>query len=59
DYYDITLAAASESDDSDNNRFVYGVWTDRRDEPTIFDFDDDVWGARLPPGSRGNWDNGH
>lgn len=49
--------AASGDDDNGGNPFVYGVWTDRRDEPTEFDFDDDVWGARIPPGSGGGGDD--
>lgn len=49
DYYDITLVA-DDDDDHGHGPFVYGVWTDRRDEPSIFDFDDDIWGARIPPG---------
>ena len=39
--------------------FVYGVWTDRRDEPTKFDYDDDVWGARLSPAATHDDDDGH
>ena len=42
DYFGITIAGGG-----DNPSFVYGVWTDRRDEPTQFDLDDDVWGARV------------
>jgi hypothetical protein len=41
DYFDITVAGRHD------DNFVYGVWSDRRDEPSIFDSDDDVWGARL------------
>jgi hypothetical protein len=46
DYFDITIVGGGGDDPS----FVYGVWTDRRDEPTEFDFDDDVWGARVSGG---------
>jgi hypothetical protein len=50
DYYDITVAGGDDDDDDDGGgRLVYGVWTDRRDEPDIFDFDDDTFGARIPP----------
>jgi hypothetical protein len=45
DYFDIT--AIPEDDHDDDDIFVYGVWTDRRDEPDIFDFDDDIWGGRI------------
>lgn len=41
DYYDITVAQ-----DFFRTKF-FGVWTDRRDEPDIFDLDDDIWGARI------------
>lgn len=37
DYYDITVS----------DGLVYGVWTDRRDEPSAFDFDEDSWGAVI------------
>lgn len=47
DYYDITVA---DRDNDGYGPFVYGVWTDRRDEPDRFDFDDDIFGARLPVG---------
>jgi hypothetical protein len=46
DRYDVSIA---EAEDDDDDPFVYAVWTDRRDEPSQFDFDDDVWGATLPP----------
>jgi hypothetical protein len=55
DYYDLTVARGGGDEDGrgdSNGLFVYGVWTDRRDEPTPFDLDDDVWGARIPPASR-------
>lgn len=45
DYFDMALV--NELGESPS---VYGVWTDRRDEVDEFDFDDDVWGARLAPG---------
>jgi BNR/Asp-box repeat protein len=51
DYFDITVARGGD-DDHRGDPFVYAVWTDRRDEPSIFDFDDDVWGARIPPAER-------
>lgn len=35
DYFD--LAA--------NDKFVFGIWTDRRDKTEIFDFEDDVFGS--------------
>jgi hypothetical protein len=50
DYFDITVSRGGDGDH--NDPFVYGIWTDRRDEPTIFDFDDDIWGARIPPSER-------
>jgi hypothetical protein len=37
DYYDLTVS----------DGLVYGVWTDRRDEPSEFNFDDDSWGAVI------------
>jgi hypothetical protein len=56
DYYDLTVVARGGGNEDgrgdSNGMFVYGVWTDRRDEPTPFDFDDDVWGARILPASR-------
>ena len=42
DYYHITVIKTGRDDP-----FVYGVWTDRRFEPTIFDYNDDIWGARI------------
>jgi hypothetical protein len=48
DYFDITIARGGDGDGDDP--FVYAVWTDRRDEIDEFDFDDDIWGARIPPG---------
>jgi hypothetical protein len=56
DYYDLTIANGGDDDD-DDGPFVYGVWTDRRDEPSIFDFDDDIWGTRIPPGSGNDGDD--
>jgi hypothetical protein len=50
DYFDITVARGKD----ENAPFVYGVWTDRRNEPTIFDFNDDIWGARIPPPAEGD-----
>jgi hypothetical protein len=40
DYTDITTAAT----------IVFGVWTDRRDKLTTFDFEDDVLGSRIIAG---------
>jgi hypothetical protein len=34
DYFDLTA----------NDQLVFGIWTDRRDKTTIFDFEDDVFG---------------
>lgn len=51
DYYDVGIDARGDNENNNNDgsgRHVYGIWTDRRDEPDIFDFDDDIWGARLP-----------
>lgn len=45
DYFDITVARGKDEDAP----FVYGVWTDRRNEPSIFNFNDDIWGARISP----------
>jgi hypothetical protein len=52
DYFDISVVRGD-----DNGLFTYGVWTDRRDEPTEFNFDDDVWGSRIPPVSLGSGDD--
>jgi hypothetical protein len=43
DYFGMTVVKNGSSDP-----FVYGVWTDRRDEPSPFFLDDDIWGARIP-----------
>jgi len=56
DYFDLTIAR-SHDDDHDGDPFVYGIWTDRRDEPTRFDLDDDAWGSRLPPRRLGDDDD--
>jgi hypothetical protein len=49
DYYDITTARGDDDDHGDDDDpFFYGVWTDRRLEGTIFDFNDDIWGGRVP-----------
>lgn len=51
DYYDVGIDARGDNENNDNNgsgRHVYGIWTDRRDEPGIFHLDDDIWGGRLP-----------
>jgi hypothetical protein len=40
DYFDL----------ASNSTLIYGVWTDRRDKTSIFDFEDDVFGSwRLLP----------
>ncbi|HLF74080.1 MAG TPA: sialidase family protein [Anaerolineales bacterium] len=35
DYFDLAI----------NDQLVFGIWTDRRDKTTIFDFEDDVFGS--------------
>ena len=37
DYFDLTAGFSG----------IFGVWTDRRDKISIFDDEDDVWGARI------------
>jgi hypothetical protein len=39
DYYDLTTG----------HSLIFGAWTDRRDKLSIFDDEDDVWGARITP----------
>jgi hypothetical protein len=39
DYIDLTTGSS----------LIFGIWTDRRDKVSIFDFEDDVWGARIAP----------
>jgi hypothetical protein len=39
DYFDLTTGSS----------LIFGIWTDRRDKVSIFDFEDDVWGARIAP----------
>jgi hypothetical protein len=41
DYYDLTAGSS----------LIFGIWTDRRDKISIFDGEDDVWGARINSGS--------
>jgi len=43
DYNDLTARPASGSS------LIFGIWTDRRDKIGLFDFEDDVWGARISP----------
>jgi len=53
DYNDITLIGGRGEDqdngneDNDNGRCVYGVWTDRRHQVSIFAMEDNVFGARI------------
>jgi hypothetical protein len=53
DYFDIAIARGDDDHHGDDP-FVYGVWTDRRAEPDIFHFNDDIWGARIPPAESGD-----
>jgi hypothetical protein len=41
DYIDLTAAGP----------VAFGIWTDRRDSLVPFDFEDDVWGARIESGT--------
>jgi hypothetical protein len=40
DYNDLTAGS----------NYSFGVWTDRRDKISFFDFEDDVWGGRIEHG---------
>ena len=33
-----------------NNTTLFGIWTDRRDKLSLFDFEDDVYGSRIIAG---------